>query len=68
MTRVLYIPTATTGETPAAWLSPEFGGREDYSLKDWQYSACMDAPDLIAAGSHINRNYDRVPASRYTSR
>ena len=55
------VPAEITGEKPLACFGPEFGGREDYSSRDW--TGCLDAPERIAAGSTSNRNYDELPAS-----
>lgn len=65
----LTIPLAATGEVPGAALGEEFGGRDDYTLRDWTHTAgYMDAPELLPAGSTINCNYDEVPMGRLSQR
>ena len=59
---------AATGETPAQWIGSEFGGREDYCLRDWAWSGNIDAPWLMPAGGSTNSNYDEVAVSQYTIR
>lgn len=50
-----------TGEKPLAAFGREFGGRDDYSFREWDGN--LDAPERIAAGSTTNRNYDELPAA-----
>jgi hypothetical protein len=62
-------PTARTGESPIQAFGSEFGGRDDYTYRDWTHAAgYLDAPDLLPAGSMRNDNVDAVPSSRYVSR
>ena len=62
-------PRASTGEVPAECFGREFGGRDEYTMRDWTLTAgYLDAPDLLPAGSHHNANYDEVPVSRYVAR
>jgi len=67
--KLLNCPLASTGEAPAEIFGREWGGRDDYSMRDWTLIAgYLDAPDLIPAGSAVNCNYDEVPVSRYIAR
>jgi hypothetical protein len=62
------VPAEFTGETPLASFGLEFGGRDDWEHRDWAFSGNIDAPELIAAGSTSNRNWDQIPASTNTPR
>lgn len=69
LTPLLFCLSATTGECPAEWIGLEFGGRPEFSLRDWQHSgAGLDAPSLLPSGAHTNRNFDEVPVSTYVKR
>ena len=67
-TPILFVPTSSTGETPTAFCGPEFGGRSDYTHRDWSFSGCIDAPDLTPAGSHRNNNYDQLAVTSFVAR